>query len=343
MTGRLAILGSNKPDAPASDAMLELYWNRAQIKKAYAEAKAEKLALSKQVHERDGSVARLEQKLAQIEDLLLDPEWVYSVAVHYQLRALNERCCRRVAAFAEQLKRQQETRSHRALVDDWHSKRATRASKVSQELKLVHKGLEASDHRVAEAEAAHRATPILLRLFKRPALKKELGRLAKARSVLHEKEDELKASLTELGSSAPPEQPGLGTAAKRSVNFMILSFAQQLYIQFEDDNLASLVKEAGDKSAGTIRYGDEEQCQRLLGDVRSRWDKLGNIGGVAGTLQKRAKILSDQAMFMRDVDTVPEPASVAMLICINDGGAVSSKNADLLGEDYWKLSKVLSR
>ena len=343
MSGRLAILGSNKAEAPDSDALLNLYWNRAEIKKAYAEAKAEKLALSKQVHERDGSVARLEQKLAQVEDLLLDPDWVYSVAVHYQLRALNERCRRRVAAFAEQLKRQQETRRHKSLVDDWNSKRAARASKVAQEIKLVHQALHASDQRAADAEAAHRAVPFYLRLFKRRALGRELNRVAKAKTVLQQKENELKASLKELGQSAPPEQPGLDTTAKRSVNFMIMSFAQQLYIQFADDNLASLVKEAGDKSAGTIRYGDAKQCQRLIDDVRTRWDTLGNVAGVADTLQKRARLLSERAMFMRNEDTIPEPGSVAMVICINDGGAVSARNADLLGEDYWELTSAMSR
>ena len=116
-------------------------------------------------------------------------------------------------------------------MNDWSAKRSMQASKVAEEIKLAHQAMDVSDHRAAEAESAHRTMPFILRVLKRRALRKELERLSKAKAALHQKEDELKASLRELGKSAPPEQHGLGTAAKRSINFMILSFAQQLYIR----------------------------------------------------------------------------------------------------------------
>ena len=42
--------------------------------------------------------------------------------------------------------------------------------------------------------------------------------------------------------------------------YMILAFAQQLYLLFDDDELVSFVKEAGEKSAGAIKYGDDRDC-----------------------------------------------------------------------------------
>ncbi len=343
MTGRVAILSSNKAEAQDSEKLLNLYRSRVELKKAFSEAKAEKHALNKIVHERDGSVARLEQKLAQIEDLLLDPEWVYPVAVHYQLRALNDRCRARVATFAEQLKRRQESRKHKALLDNWNAKKAGQASKVENELSIALQGIQASDQRIAEAEAEHGARPIFFRIFKLRAFRKERIRLENAKTLLQQKEMELRLVLEDLQRTAAPEQQGLDQAAKRSINFMILSFAQQLYIQFGDLNIASLVKEAGDKAAGSIKYGNREDCQRLLEEVESRWDSFDNVGSYADALQKRAKLLSERAMFMNEDDVVPVPGSVATLICINDGGAVTERNADLLGEDYWGLTKVLSR
>ncbi|MDJ0918151.1 MAG: hypothetical protein QNJ05_10325 [Woeseiaceae bacterium] len=343
MTGRVALLSSGKTDPQDSEKLLNLYRSRVELKKAFSEAKAEKHALNKLVHERDGSVARLEQKLSQIEELLLDPEWVYSVAVHYQLRALNDRCRARVASFAEQLKRRQETRKHQAILDSWNARRSGQASKVEKELTMAAQAIEVSEQRIADAEASYREHPFFVRIFKRRAFRKEVRRLEHAQSLLHEKETELKSVLDELGNSAAPEQQGLDQAAKRSINFMILSFAQQLYIQFGDDNIASLVKEAGDKSAGAIRYGNREDCQRLLEEVASRWDAFDNVTDHADALQKRAKLLSERAIFMNDDDVIPPAGSAGTLICINDGGSVTEKNADLLGEDYWGLTKVFSR
>ncbi|MDJ0760765.1 MAG: hypothetical protein QNJ19_15320 [Woeseiaceae bacterium] len=343
MTGRVALLNSGKTDPQDSEKLLNLYRSRVELKKAFSEAKAEKHALNKLVHERDGSVARLEQKLSQIEELLLDPEWVYPVAVHYQLRALNDRCRARVASFAEQIKRRQETRKNQAILDRWSARRSDQASSVEKELTMAAQAIQVSDQRIAEAESDYGEHPIYIRIFKRRAFKKEIARLEHAKSLLHQKELELKNALEELDNSAAPELQGLDQAAKRSINFMILSFAQQLYIQFGDDNIASLVKEAGDKSAGTIRYGNREDCQRLLEEVESRWDAIDGVTDHATALQKRAKLLTERAMFMHDDDVVPSAGSVGTLICINDGGAVSERNADLLGEDYWDLTKVFCR
>ena len=60
MSGRVALLSSGKTEAQDSEKLLDLYRSRVELKKAFSEAKAEKHALDKLVHERDGSVARLD-------------------------------------------------------------------------------------------------------------------------------------------------------------------------------------------------------------------------------------------------------------------------------------------
>ena len=54
--------------------------------------------------------ARITQKLEHLEGLLVDPEWVHTVVVFYQLRHMNRRCASKLGKFAEQLKQQRERR-----------------------------------------------------------------------------------------------------------------------------------------------------------------------------------------------------------------------------------------
>ena len=62
----------------------------------------------------------------------------------------------------------------------------------------------------------------------------------------------------------PPDNQGLDISAKRSINLMIVAFAQQLYIHFYDAGIAHQIKEATDKSVGAIKYGTRQECAELL-------------------------------------------------------------------------------
>ena len=79
-------------DEPESDKLLNLYWNRAELKKEFAELRNEKFRMQDRLQEQEGATARVEQKLQHLENLLLDPDWDYNIVTFYQLRSLNI-CC----------------------------------------------------------------------------------------------------------------------------------------------------------------------------------------------------------------------------------------------------------
>ena len=55
-----------------SEKLLELYWNRAELKKAFTDLRTEKFRLQALIKEQEGATARFEQKLNHLEQLLLD-------------------------------------------------------------------------------------------------------------------------------------------------------------------------------------------------------------------------------------------------------------------------------
>ena len=139
------------------------------------------------------------------------------------------------------------------------------------------------------------------------------------------------------------ENPGLDVAAKRSINFMILAYAQQLFLHYMEDDLVSLAKEAGEKSVGAVNYGNKSDCDEILERLVNRREEVGKVEATTETLQKRAKLIAKDAVFRRDHDVVPTSASVSIVFDISDNGVISKLDANLLGENYFGLAKVLSR
>lgn len=339
-----AIFG-NSEEKPQEDSekLLQLYWNRAELKKEFADLRKENYRLQERVREQEGATARAGQKLDHLEQLLLDPDWVYNVIIYYQLKHLNLSCQSKLNKFAEQLKRQREAREHGRLVERWNERRAAEAAAVEQEIgeqrlqvQMLEDRLQAEQHRLVTMNS-------LLRMFRRRSATATLDRLAAAVDAAQHQEQELLQAYDRIQCREPPDTQGLDIPTKRLINFMILSFAQHMYLYFCDDGLAEMAKEAGEKSVGAINYGGRRECDEIIARVRKRVAKFDKASQLADVLQMRAKLIADKARFRSDSDAVPVSGSVSTVYEIDGNGAVSETEANLLGENYWKLSEVVSR
>ena len=149
--------------------------------------------------------------------------------------------------------------------------------------------------------------------------------------------------LDQVEQMSPPPHEGLQLSDKRSINFMILSYAQQMYLDFFEDNLASLAKEASDKSVGAVNYGSKADCDEILECLWKRKEEVEQKENSTELLQKRAKLIGQHAVFRNDDDAVPAPGTVATVFDVNLNGVVSKLDGNLLGENYFGVAKVLSR
>ncbi|MGI9272309.1 MAG: hypothetical protein ACR2QT_11075 [Woeseiaceae bacterium] len=347
MTSLTAIFGSSneKPeeDEQESEKLLNLYWNRAELKKEFAELRNEKYRLQERVKEHEGATARVEQKLEHLENLLLDPEWVYNIVTYFQLRGLNMRCQAKLAKFAEQLKQQREQRLQCKVLDEWNQSRAEEAAGIERqvgELRMqvqnLEDSLQAERHRLATMSG-------FMKLIRGRRVTKNLDDIAHRIETAQDSERNLLMNLDEIEKRIPPDTQGLDVATKRLINFMILSFSQQLYLHFEEDELAALAKEAGEKSLGAINYGGKKSCDEILIRIRKRADALENATDFAEVLKRRAKLIAENATFRGNDDAVPVSASVSTVFAIEKSGATKETKQNLLGENYWNMSQVVSR
>lgn len=344
MTSLTAIFGSSdEKSADESEKLLQLYWNRAELKKEFAGLRNEQYRLNDLVKQKDGAIARVQQKLDYLEQLLHDPDWVYNVIIYYQLHNLNRRCQNKIEKFAEQLKQQREKRQHSQVVDEWNAQRAEEAARVEASIgeqrirsQLLEDKLQSEQHRLATMGG-------FTRMLRGRSLTNCLDALADSLESAQRREQSLLLQFDEVINRAPPDTQGLGIPAKRQVNFMILAFAQQLHLHFNKDGLAGLAKESGDKSVGAINYGVKEDCDRIIVRIRKRAESLDKISDFADILQQRAKLIASTAKFRNDSDAVPVSKSVAIVYAIDDEGVIKKSDANLLGENYWNLANILSR
>jgi chromosome segregation ATPase len=341
---RLTTIFKAEPEVqPENDKLVDLFKNRAELKKEFAALRDEKYRLQDRVKQHEGAIARVQQKLNHIESLLLDPEWVHNVVAYYQLRRLGLHCQSRLARFAEELKQQREQRIYGKILDRWNAERKVESDRVKESLhehraamQLLEDRLQVERHKLSTMNGVSR----MLNGRTQAALIDDLCAQIEGGN---EREQQLLADLKSIEDLEPPPQQGLDIAAKRSINFMILSFAQQLYLCYAEDDLAELAKEAMEKSLGAINYGSKEDSDELLDRLARRKDEVEQQGDFAEVLAQRAKKLAEGAVFRGDDDAVPVSGSVAIVFDIDPNGVIRQKDVNLLGENYFGVSKVLSR
>lgn len=343
MANLTTIFKNEATDNHDADKLVDLFRNRAELKKEFAALRNEKYQLQDRVKHHQGATARVQQQLQHLENLLLDPEWVFNVVAFYQLRSLAAHCNKQLARFAEELKQQREKRAHGRALKAWNDERSTEAGQVEVRVGEQRVALQLSEDKLLAAQQALADMGGVKKLFQRRSAEAEIEEIESAITSARQREQELLQELQAIENREPPEQQGLDIPTKRSINFMIIAFAQHLYLHFEEDGLVQLAKEASEKSVGAINYGDKRDCDELLRQLKNCKDAEKSDGDVAGALRKRAELIGKAAQFRHDDDAVPIPATVSTVFAIDANDVIQRSDCDMLGQNYFGIAKVLSR
>lgn len=343
MSSLTAIFGSSEEKAQDSDKLMDLYWNRAELKKEFAGMRKEQYRLQDKVKQQEGATARLQQRLEHLEDLLVDAQLAHSVVVFYQLRGLGLKCERKLAKFAEQLKQQREQKRHDSLLDSWEQELRKESKRVELELLEKRDSVFHLEDQLQSEQRRLTSMSGLMRLFRGRSAMKKIDRIAEQIELAVQEDQMIVARLDEVRNRQAPDHQGLDVPTKRSINLMILAFAQQLYIHFSDAGIADLIKESTEKSVGAINYGTRHECNQLLDQISKSADGMEQNADFADILQKRAKLLSETAKFADDRDPVPLAGTVATVYRIDADGVIRKSDRNLASENYWGISKIFSR
>ena len=334
------------PRPPAEDErLLQLYWNRAELKKELTRLQDERHKLLEQLRNHEATFVRHREQLLQLEEFLGNPETGVHALVYFQLRSLWRATSAKVARFAQQLQQQQADREQRrqqieldrtrrqqlAEFDRRIASARSRADTLAAELKLQEAQLEkmrgfwnySRRRKLAEKIDAERAEWDLAMT--------EVTDLSDDRAALEVKE--------------PAAFEGISIDGRRVVNTAVIAYAQQLVTVLSGGGLAVLAKETTAKRVFDMKYGTREECSRLMMLLREALATIKNEKDDLSGLKERTDALRAVVAYRSDADTVPLTDSIGTMpvspVLVSGLEAGNKAGVNVLIDDYWDLYQAL--
>lgn len=320
--------------------LLQLYWNRAELKKEFARLQDEHHKLLEYAQTQDAEALRSREQLQALEHYLGDPESAPHAMAYFQLKALWRASAIRLARFSQQLQQERIAQERQTQLQEFEMQRDAQ--------------LAALDHRVDEAR--YTADQLLTQMralevqisglrafwhyFRRRRLTRDLEAHRAKWDLAETAVTDLSDDRGEIQHQNPPAFPGLSLEGRRAVNLAVIAQAQQLVVMLAKGGLAMLAKEATTQRVFDVQYGDREQCVRLLASLREamRWVEERSIDAAA--LKARIEAIRATVNYRTGSEAVPMAESVAPLT-LSAAGPEAQVVIDVLADDYWDVYRAL--
>ena len=325
-------LGSSEKDAIGDDRLLDLYWNRARLKKEFSALRKERFKLLDALTEEEGRVARYRQKLEYLEDLLSEEDTAHDALVYFSLRKLWRKCNRRLVEFSGQLIRQRQSRQTAAVLEQWEASKRARIDAL-----LAEKDRAGEQMTTLRLEAEMLVNQIadlsgIARLFKGRRYHNELdgieARIASIASDIAKFDEEIE----KVTNEEPPESGRISLEARRAINVTVIAFAERIAEHFDQDDLIAMARLTQQKGVGATRYGDEETCRALLRRIRqlsANFELVERDASFGVALKKHAREIHSVAQYNKKGDSTPTP------------GSLNACRRNVLANDTWSVSQAL--
>jgi hypothetical protein len=339
--------------------VLQLFRNRAELKKAYVELQDEIHRLKDRLKQQEGATARLRELLEQLEDRLGTIETGYPALVFYQLRRLWRQGSELLRAFSADLERQHVDREQRRFLAEVNQRQFARRQQAEARLR---------EAEAAAAETARSAGALARTLeslnrpwhhFKRRRLQEQLAAERSRESAAQAALADARAEMERVLGEAEVPFPGLSVAARRAVNLSVIAYAEVLTERLARTPLLALARAAILRREPTDEYGSRSECEALMTDIARAQAALAKRDNLAQEIRVRVARIARNAAYRGEDDTVPVPESVAppsvgpTARAVNPLGlsspplepksAGAERPLNVLGDDLWDVFKALLR
>jgi hypothetical protein len=333
------------PASPDEERLMQLFQNRAGLKKAYADLKDEFHLLRDRLKQQEGATIRIQEQMDALGDLLGDPKTGFGALVFFQLRALWKTCHQQLSAFAADLTRQQEAREvakHKADID---AERNSRLADADQRLRTA--GAEADEHRrlLSEAQQEIARLSAFWHYFRRRRRLKSLESLRSQLLLADQAVGELHAERSAIEHEASPEFPGLSLGARRNITLAIISYAELLCEHADAFGLAARAKEAVARRVHEMSFGTREECESYMQRVQKAQAAVANQKQIGSQVRVKLERLRATCGYRNTADTVPTADSLSppAELEFDKPKSAPANTWNVLAEDYWDLYTLLLR
>ena len=345
--GFLKGAGEGSAASAEEERLMQLFQNRAGLKKAYADLKDEFHLLRDRLKQQEGSTIRVQEQLDSLGELLGDPKTGFSALVFYQLRALWKLCHQQLSTFAADLTRQQEAREVAKHNADVEAAKQQRLAEVDERLQAAVAEADVHRKRYAEAQADLARLTAFWHYFRRRRLQRTLEGLQAHVSGADGEVGDRHAERRAVEQETPPEFAGLSLGARRNINLAIIGYAELLCEQVDTLGLAARAKEAVARRVHEMSFGNREECEAYMVRVQKAHAAVTSLKSMTSAVKAKMDRLRSACEYRNSADTVPTSDSVlnspAEVEMDKPRGSSPSGAWNVLAEDYWDLYTLLLR
>ncbi len=338
------ILNGNRQTAD-EERLLQLYWNRAELKKELVRLQDERYELLEELKKQEALLLRANERLEELEQHLGDPDAAIHALVYFQLRALWRICSARLARFCEHLQNQQQERERRRQLIEFDQMRRRQLAEIDRKLFEARTEAHQLESQLKAMETRLASMRGFWNYFRR-------GKLGQETEVVRAKWDAAATRVTDLSDdrAAVEEQKapafaGVSIDGKRIVNTAVIAYAQQLVSMLSTGGIAMLAKESTAKAVFEMRYGSREDCGRLMALLRDAHAFAGRENEDLAGLKEYTDALRARAAYRSDADTTPLTDSIGTqsppAAPVSGLESINRAGINVLVDDYWDLYEVL--
>jgi len=314
--------------------LMQLFQNRAGLKKAYADLKDEFHLLRDRLKQQEGATIRVQEQLDALGELLADANTGFGALVFYQLRGLWKTCHQQLSQFAADLTRTQESRETTKHNVDCEAAKAARLADVDRRIEAAYERADAQRQSLGQAQNDLSRLTAFWHYFERRRRNKALVTLRQAAAAADGEVRELRAERAATAAEALPAFPGISLGARRNINLAIISYAELLCENVDAFGLAAKAKEAVARRVHEMSFGSRSDCEGYMQRVQKAQTAVANQKQITATLKSKLERLRATCDYRNAADTVPTADSLA---------PTPAAGWNVLAEDYWDLYTVLLR
>jgi hypothetical protein len=330
--------------SPDEERLMQLFQNRAGLKKAYADLKDEFHLLRDRLKQQEGATIRVQEQMDALGDLLGDPKTGFGALVFFQLRALWKTCHQQLSAFATDLTRQQEAREAARHKTDVETDRNTRLAEAEQRLRAASAAAGEQRRLLAEAQQEIGRLTAFWHYFRRRRRLKSLESLRNRLVMADQAVGDLHAEYSAIEVEASREFPGLSLAARRNINLAIISYAELLCEHADAFGLAARAKEAVARRVHEMTFGTRADCESYMQRVQKAQLAVTNQKQITSLVRAKLERLRATCEYRNAADTVPTADSLSPPVTeleFDKPKPPSANTWNVLAEDYWDLFTLL--
>jgi hypothetical protein len=328
------------PDAPEDTRVVNLFKNRAGLKKELGDAQDEIHRLRDRVKLQEAATARVREQFEALEGRLAAPLSGLNALLHYQLRDLWATAHSQIASLVREVAQMREDRERRQFLADINRQTFERQQAARAQLADAERMHADVRGKLAGINRALDAARSWWKYFsRRDLLRRRLAMQAEL-STADELLQNARLELQQVEEQGGAKFPGLSLESRRLLNLTSVACACTLAVRLSPPTLLARVQEAMSRSdPKSEQRTDAANYMTTMQEIaRARAAMLQGQPALQADVRKLVDRLAAAASFRSTAETVPVDSSVNAVLQAEKrpGGA----DFDVLSQDLWSVSDL---